>query len=204
MSTAHAQFFDGRDERSSRTTPTAALADSDGHPFRRTRRPRSQPKTGRRSTSETGAEARAAAGVSPRLAAVRGRLGQPDAFLRRAEVSRNRHDWRGHGRSARSARATTCTTMLPPTSPRWSRTCARLGNSPPRPAGAAGGAGVLPRGLEPVCDGQMALYNEVLPKFRRHDAELLGIAVDGVRRHLAFAESRGRVRRVSPWKRRAP
>src|SRR4051812_26065119 len=41
-----------------------------------------------------------------------------------------------------------------------------------------------------VCGDQMALYNEVLPEFRQHDAELLGISVDGIWSHRAFAESR--------------
>jgi len=30
-----------------------------------------------------------------------------------------------------------------------------------------------------VCSDQMSLYNEVLPEFRRHGAELIGISVDG-------------------------
>jgi peroxiredoxin len=36
----------------------------------------------------------------------------------------------------------------------------------------------------------MALYNEILPEFRAHGAELLGISVDGVWCHQAFAEHR--------------
>jgi peroxiredoxin len=36
----------------------------------------------------------------------------------------------------------------------------------------------------------MALYNEILPEFRRHEAELLGISVDGAWCHQAFAEHR--------------
>ena len=47
-----------------------------------------------------------------------------------------------------------------------------------------------PADWSPVCGDQMTLYNEVLSEFRRHDAELLGISVDGVWCHLAFAESR--------------
>jgi peroxiredoxin len=42
----------------------------------------------------------------------------------------------------------------------------------------------------PVCGDQMALYNQVLPEFRRHGAELVGISVDGVWCHRAFAETR--------------
>ena len=36
----------------------------------------------------------------------------------------------------------------------------------------------------------MALYNEIYPEFRRHRAALLGISVDGVWCHLAFARDR--------------
>jgi peroxiredoxin len=36
----------------------------------------------------------------------------------------------------------------------------------------------------------MALYNEVLPEFHKYDAELLGISVDGVWCHDAFAQNR--------------
>jgi peroxiredoxin len=47
-----------------------------------------------------------------------------------------------------------------------------------------------PEDWSPVCSDQMALYQEVLPEFRRFDAELLGISVDGVWSHLAFARDR--------------
>jgi peroxiredoxin len=36
----------------------------------------------------------------------------------------------------------------------------------------------------------MVLYNELLPEFRRHKAELMGISVDGAWCHLAFAHDR--------------
>jgi peroxiredoxin len=36
----------------------------------------------------------------------------------------------------------------------------------------------------------MALYNEVLPEFQKFHAELLGISVDGVWCHEAFAQNR--------------
>src|SRR5260370_9808505 len=36
----------------------------------------------------------------------------------------------------------------------------------------------------------MALYNEILPEFRRFNAELIGISVDGVWSHAAFAQDR--------------
>jgi len=47
-----------------------------------------------------------------------------------------------------------------------------------------------PADWSPVCGDQMALYNEILPEFRKHDAELLGISVDGVWCHEAFAKDR--------------
>ena len=47
-----------------------------------------------------------------------------------------------------------------------------------------------PADWSPVCGDQMALYNEVLPEFHKHDAELLGISVDGAWCHQAFAKDR--------------
>ena len=47
-----------------------------------------------------------------------------------------------------------------------------------------------PADFSPVCGDQMALYNEILPEFRRFDAQLLGISVDGKWCHNAFADSR--------------
>lgn len=47
-----------------------------------------------------------------------------------------------------------------------------------------------PADWSPVCSDQMALYQEVLPEFRRYGAELLGISVDGIWSHLAFAKDR--------------
>jgi len=47
-----------------------------------------------------------------------------------------------------------------------------------------------PADWSPVCGDQMALYNQVLPEFQKHRAELLGISVDGVWCHAAFAENR--------------
>ena len=42
----------------------------------------------------------------------------------------------------------------------------------------------------PVCSDQMALYQEVMPEFKTYAAQLLGISVDGVWCHLAFARHR--------------
>ncbi len=47
-----------------------------------------------------------------------------------------------------------------------------------------------PADWSPVCGDQMALYNETLSEFRQFNAELIGISVDGIWCHLAFAESR--------------
>ena len=47
-----------------------------------------------------------------------------------------------------------------------------------------------PEDWSPVCSDQLALYQELLPEFQRFDAELLGISVDGIWCHLAFARDR--------------
>jgi peroxiredoxin len=47
-----------------------------------------------------------------------------------------------------------------------------------------------PEDWSPICSDQMALYQELLPEFRRFGAELVGISVDGVWSHLAFAKDR--------------
>ena len=47
-----------------------------------------------------------------------------------------------------------------------------------------------PADWSPVCGDQIALYNQILPEFRRLGAEPLGISVDGVWCHRAFGEAR--------------
>jgi len=47
-----------------------------------------------------------------------------------------------------------------------------------------------PADWSPVCSHQMALYQEVMPEFKQYDAQLLGISVDDVWCHLAFARDR--------------
>jgi peroxiredoxin len=47
-----------------------------------------------------------------------------------------------------------------------------------------------PADWSPVCGDQMALYNEIMSEFARFDAELIGISVDGIWCHLAFAHDR--------------
>ncbi len=47
-----------------------------------------------------------------------------------------------------------------------------------------------PEDWSPVCSDQMALYQELLPEFQKFNAALLGISVDGIWSHLAFAKDR--------------
>jgi len=47
-----------------------------------------------------------------------------------------------------------------------------------------------PADWSPFSNDELALYNELLPEFARLKAELLGISVDGVWSHLAFAQQR--------------
>jgi peroxiredoxin len=47
-----------------------------------------------------------------------------------------------------------------------------------------------PADWSPVCSDQMALYNEVLPEFHKFEAQVLGVSVDGVWCHAAFAKDR--------------
>jgi peroxiredoxin len=47
-----------------------------------------------------------------------------------------------------------------------------------------------PADWSPVCGDELALFNEILPEFRNAGAELLGISVDGVWCHRAYAEHR--------------
>ena len=47
-----------------------------------------------------------------------------------------------------------------------------------------------PADWSPVCGDQVVLYNELLPLFEEYQAQLLGISVDGVWCHRAFAEAK--------------
>jgi len=47
-----------------------------------------------------------------------------------------------------------------------------------------------PEDWSPVCSDQLALYQALLPEFRKFNADLLGISVDGIWSHLAFAKDR--------------
>jgi peroxiredoxin len=48
-----------------------------------------------------------------------------------------------------------------------------------------------PADWSPVCGDQLALYQAILPEFEQYDAQLVGISVDGVWCHAAYAEARG-------------
>lgn len=47
-----------------------------------------------------------------------------------------------------------------------------------------------PEDWSPVCSDQLALYQQLIPEFERLDAALVGISVDGIWSHLAFAKDR--------------
>ncbi|HEX5083754.1 MAG TPA: redoxin domain-containing protein [Blastocatellia bacterium] len=47
-----------------------------------------------------------------------------------------------------------------------------------------------PADWSPVCGDEVVLYNELLPEFQRFNAAVLGISVDSLWSHMAFAEDR--------------
>ena len=47
-----------------------------------------------------------------------------------------------------------------------------------------------PADWSPVCGDELALFNELLPEFERHEAKLVGISVDGIWCHRAYADAR--------------
>jgi len=47
-----------------------------------------------------------------------------------------------------------------------------------------------PADWSPVCSDEMGLYAQVMPEFKKFNAEVLGISVDGIWSHLAFAKDR--------------
>ena len=47
-----------------------------------------------------------------------------------------------------------------------------------------------PADFSPVCRDQLSVYNELLARFQQHDAHVVGISVDGVWCHGAFARER--------------
>ena len=47
-----------------------------------------------------------------------------------------------------------------------------------------------PADWSPVCGDELALFNELLPEFERYEAKLVGISVDGIWCHRAYADAR--------------
>lgn len=47
-----------------------------------------------------------------------------------------------------------------------------------------------PADWSPVCGDELTLFNECLPEFRRYDAQVVAISVDGVWCHKAYAKAR--------------
>ena len=47
-----------------------------------------------------------------------------------------------------------------------------------------------PADWSPVCGDELSVFNEILPEFTRYKAELVGISVDGVWSHDAFAKDK--------------
>lgn len=47
-----------------------------------------------------------------------------------------------------------------------------------------------PADWSPVCGDQMSLYNETLKYFKKHNADIVGISVDGKWCHTAFTKDR--------------
>jgi len=46
-----------------------------------------------------------------------------------------------------------------------------------------------PADWSPVCSDELVLFNEILSEFKKHKAEIVGISVDGVWCHAAFARN---------------
>lgn len=47
-----------------------------------------------------------------------------------------------------------------------------------------------PADFSPVCTDETVLFDKVLPEFKKYNAQVLGISVDNVWSHLAFAKER--------------
>jgi peroxiredoxin len=47
-----------------------------------------------------------------------------------------------------------------------------------------------PADWSPTCGDQLALYNEIFPEFQKHNAHVVGVSVDGVFCHQAYAKNR--------------
>ena len=46
-----------------------------------------------------------------------------------------------------------------------------------------------PADWSPVCAEEMGLYAQLIPEFKRFDAEVLGISIDGVWSHIDFSKA---------------
>src|SRR5579862_5894621 len=44
-----------------------------------------------------------------------------------------------------------------------------------------------PADWSPVCGDELALFNEILPELSKHNAQLIGLSVDGVWCHSAYS-----------------
>jgi peroxiredoxin len=45
-----------------------------------------------------------------------------------------------------------------------------------------------PADWSPTCTSELAIFNEILPEFRKHNTEIMGISVDGKWCHEAFSK----------------
>lgn len=47
-----------------------------------------------------------------------------------------------------------------------------------------------PADWSPVCGDELAIFQQLVPEFEQRNAEIIGISVDGIWSHLAFAKDR--------------
>jgi peroxiredoxin len=47
-----------------------------------------------------------------------------------------------------------------------------------------------PADWSPVCGDELSLFNELVPIFKKHGAEILGISVDNIWSHVAYEQAR--------------
>jgi Peroxiredoxin len=100
---------------------------------------------------------------------------------------------RAPDRTLEAARTQLSGTALPPGTPAPDFSLPSTVDGPLGPRDRRGRPLILvfyPADWSPVCTDQLALYQEVMPEFERHDAALFGLSVDGPWSHLAFAKDR--------------
>jgi peroxiredoxin len=119
------------------------------------------------------------------------------ATLLSAGPGRGRHEigakFRSSFRGTVPRRAGHLRAALPPGTPAPDFALPSTLKRPVGPADFGGRPLILvfyPADWSPVCTDQLGLYQEVMPEFQRHGAELLGISVDSLWSHLAFAMDR--------------